>query len=200
MADDSRKFKVVFIGDSTVGKTSLIHNFLKQDVKPTSTLGATSTRVETKIEGQTLILNVWDTAGQDSFRNLVPVYAKGSHAAVIVFDQTNEKSFEHVKDWYDYMMEHVGQIIMVLAANKNDLICEVDFNQVYRWAADHKIEVVRTSATEGTNVDILFETVSKELFKLSQEVKEEKPQAVDIVEEVPQKEKKDQKNKSGCCK
>lgn len=201
MSDDALpKFKVVFIGDSTVGKTSLIHCFLRQDVKPTSTLGATSTRVETTVDGQTIVINVWDTAGQESFKNLVPVYAKGSHAAVIVFDQTNPLSFEHVKDWHSYMMQHVGNIIICLAANKNDLPSQVDFNEVYAWAAEKQVEVIRTSAVERTNVDTLFDTVSRELYKLSQQVKEEPKDEVNIAPEPQENTKKETKPKGGCCK
>lgn len=199
MTDDSLpKFKVVFIGDSTVGKTSLIHCFLRQDVKATSTLGATSTRVETTVEGQTIVINVWDTAGQESFKNLVPIYSKGTHAAVIVFDQTNTTSFEHVKDWYNFMMEQVGHIMIVLAANKNDLPSKVDFNEVYAWAAEKQIEVIRTSAVERTNVDTLFDTVSRELYKMMQQVKEEPKADVQLTEE-PEHGKKEPK-KGGCCK
>jgi small GTP-binding protein len=171
--DQTPKYKVVFVGDSTVGKTSIIHSYLRQDVHPLSTLGATSTRIEARVDSGTVVLNVWDTAGQESLRNLVPVYAKGSQAAIIVFDQTNPNSFEHVKGWYNYITEHVGSILMCLAANKSDLPSEVDFNEVFIWAAEHKVEVVRTSATKGINVDILFETISRELERQNKEKKTE---------------------------
>jgi small GTP-binding protein len=198
------KYKVVFVGDSTVGKTSLIHSYLKQDVHPVSTLGATSTRIEAHIDSTTVILNVWDTAGQESLRNLVPVYAKGSQAAIIVFDQTNSNSFEHVKGWYNYIVEHVGSILICLAANKSDLPSEVDFNEVFVWAAEHKVEVVRTSATNGVNVDTLFETVSRELERQNKEKKSEStepaPQPVTLEAPGQVQDEKQGKSGGGCCK
>jgi small GTP-binding protein len=167
--------KVVFVGDSTVGKTSIIHSFLKQDVNPVSTLGATSTPISVQLETETVNLNVWDTAGQDSLRNLVPIYAKNSEAAIIVFDQSNPSSYEHVSGWFDYLTENVGKLIVCLAANKKDLACEVDFNAVFAWAAEHHAEVVRTSAKEGDNVVTLFETVARALERQKAEKKEEAP-------------------------
>ena len=206
--DTTPTFKVVFVGDTTVGKTSIIHRFLHLDEATTSTLGATSTRVDTSFDGQAMVMNVWDTAGQDNFRNLVPIYAKGSQAAVIVFDQSKLESFEHVKDWYDYLNAHVQNLRIVLAANKSDKPPEVDFNVVYQWASDHNIELIKTSAKDGTNIEALFDTVSKLLCESireheKQEEKKQKaekkqgskePETVNITEE------KKQTNKGGCCK
>lgn len=168
MSDDSGdfKFKVVFVGDSTVGKTSLIHRFIHLDPAVASTTGATSSRAETTVDGKHVVLNVWDTAGQESFRNLVPIYARGSQAAIIVFDQSKKLSFEHVKDWFDYLKEQVGEeIIICIASNKIDLPAEVDMREALTWAAEHNAELIRTSALEGTNVETLFETVSKLLVE-----------------------------------
>jgi small GTP-binding protein len=166
MSDDSGavKYKVVFVGDAKAGKTSLIHSYLNQDVNPVATLGATSTRVEVQVDGSTILLNVWDTAGQESLRNLVPVYAKGSHAAVIVFDVSDPISYEHVPGWYDYIIQNVGDsIVICLAANKSDLPAAVDRNEVFQWAVDHHVQVTSTSAKERVNVEALFETVAREL-------------------------------------
>lgn len=201
--DSSRKFKVVFVGDSTVGKTSIIYSHLNQTVATTSTLGATSTRFEEIVEDQKIILNVWDTAGQESFRNLVPIYAKGSQAAVIVFDQSNAISFEHTKEWYKYLIEQVGNIIIYLAGNKSDLPSEVDFNEVYNWASENNINVVKTSALEGLNVDELFSSVSRDLFKLIKtEEKEPEPVPVMLDEEEAKDVGNEPKQSKGgnCCK
>ena len=171
--DEEIKFKVVFVGDSTVGKTSIIRNFLKMDIEITSTLGATSSKIEATIEGKKIVMNVWDTAGQETFRNLVPVYARSSNAAVIVFDQTNKTSWEHVNEWYNYLSETVGNIYITLVANKSDMDCVIDLNDVYVWASEHKVELIRTSAKDGTNVDTLFDTLSQALFKRYNESKQE---------------------------
>lgn len=198
------KFKVVFVGDSTVGKTSLIHRFLHLDPATTSTLGATSTQIETTVQDQKLILNVWDTAGQDTFRNLVPVYAKNSQAAIIVFDQSNPASFDHVKDWFDYLHQHVGEeLIICLAGNKSDLESKVDYNNVYQWTAENKVQLIRTSAKDGTNVETLFDSVSQELFRLFETEKSKQTEEVQnevVLTQDDEDEKAEKKQKKGCCK
>ncbi|OHS97463.1 Ras-related protein Rab-11A [Tritrichomonas foetus] len=208
MAEEDLKFKIVFVGDTTVGKTSLIHRFLNLDPVNASTTGATSTRAETQVDGKTVILNVWDTAGQETFRNLVPIYAKGSHAAIIVFDQTNQATYDHVDGWYSYIREQVGdKTIICLAANKSDLPPVVPTETALSWAAEHNVEMMRTSAADGTNVETLFETVSRLLVKQNEEEakaaaekkkKEAEAQPVNIAgEEKPSK--KSDKKKDNCC-
>ena len=203
MSEEDLKFKIVFVGDATVGKTSLIHRFLNLDPVNASTTGATSTRAETQVDGKTVILNVWDTAGQETFRNLVPIYAKGSHAAIIVFDQTSQQSYDHVDGWYNYIREQVGEkTIICLAANKSDLPPVVATETALSWAAEHNVEMMRTSAHDGTNVETLFETVSRLLVKQNDELikeeaekkkKEAESQPVNISEDKPKK------KKEGCC-
>lgn len=210
MNEEELKFKVVFVGDTTVGKTSLIHKFLNLDPVNASTTGATSTRAETKIDGKTVILNVWDTAGQETFRNLVPIYAKGSHAAIIVFDQSNEETYQHVESWYNYIQEQVGtNSIICLAANKSDLPPVIPTETALSWAAQHNVEMLRTSASDGTNVEALFETVSRLLVQRSEKIKQEEFEKRKTNEEAnpvnlnqntsKSSKKKNDKKKDNCC-
>lgn len=210
MSDEELKFKIVFVGDTTVGKTSLIHRFLNLDPVNASTTGATSTRAETQVDGKTVVLNVWDTAGQETFRNLVPIYAKGSHAAIIVFDQSNQKTYDHVDGWYNYIREQVGdKTIICLAANKSDLPPVVPTETALSWAAEHNVEMMRTSASDGTNVETLFETVSRLLVQqneklMKEEAERKKKEAennqVNIAsDDYKNSKKKDDKKKDNCC-
>jgi Ras-related protein Rab-5C len=203
MTDEtSPHYKVVFVGDGQVGKTSLIYSYLKQDVNPLSTLGATSTRVQTQVDDLTVILNVWDTAGQESLRDLVPVYARGSNAAVIVFDLQNPNSYEHVQGWYDYIIRNVGEIVICLAANKSDLPEKVDYNEVFQWAADRQIEVTRTSGKEGKNVEVLFETIARELEKRAKQTKgneKSEPGPKPVMIQQPSEKKDGMPRKVDCC-
>jgi small GTP-binding protein len=162
-------YKVVFVGDSAVGKTSLIHNFLKLGPVTSSTLGATSRRLSIDVDDSTVILNLWDTAGQEDLRNLVPIYAKGSHAAVIVFDLTSPISYEHVKQWYEYIIETIGNVIIWIAANKNDLPAVVDRDEARYWASNHNVPLIFTSAKNGENVVDIFEGVARTLEKRERE-------------------------------
>lgn len=193
------KFKVVFVGDSTVGKTSIIHKYLKLDGEIPSTVGATSTRVDTIVNEKQLHLSVWDTAGQETFRNLVPVYAKGANAAVIVFDQSNKMTYEHVSGWYQYLQQHVGDIIIIVAQNKCDLESQVNAAEVFAWAEEHHLQIISTSAKDGTGVSSLFEILSKALYDTvfnhdDDVVISEQPPTVSLHEE-----KKEAEKKKGCC-
>ncbi|EAY12472.1 Ras family protein [Trichomonas vaginalis G3] len=193
------KFKVVFVGDSTVGKTSIIHKYLKLDGEIPSTVGATSTRVDTIVNEKQLHLSVWDTAGQETFRNLVPVYAKGANAAVIVFDQSNKQTYEHVSGWYSYLQQHVGDIIIIVVQNKCDLNCDIDQAEVFQWAEEHHVQVISTSAKDGTGISSLFEILSKALYDTvfnhdEDVVISEQPPAVNL-----EADKKPSHEKKGCC-
>jgi small GTP-binding protein len=164
MDQSTPKYKVVFVGDSRVGKTSLIHRYLKESMEVVSTLGATLTQIEVKLPSHPITLNIWDTAGQEELRNLVPVYAKGSHAAIITFDLSRSETWEHVDGWFNYILQNVGEIIITIAANKSDIgVPVVDYCEVLQWAAEHGVEVTKTSAKEGTNVGALFEFIAGEL-------------------------------------
>lgn len=94
------------------------------------------------------------------------MFAKGSDAAVIVFDQTNLKTYEHVDDWYNYIRTYSGdKTIIYLAANKTDLPPAIPTETSLSWASEHNIKMMNTSATDGTNVKALFETISRHLVK-----------------------------------
>jgi small GTP-binding protein len=102
-ADDDlpNKFKIVLVGDATVGKTSLLNAFIRREVADTATLAATCTAVVSEIDGKPIHLSIWDTAGHETFRNLVTVYARG---AILVFDQSNPTSFQNLPEWYSFLL------------------------------------------------------------------------------------------------
>jgi small GTP-binding protein len=199
--DEGMKYKVVFVGDTKVGKTSLIHSYLKQSLDVVATLGATSTRIEIPLSDGPVILNVWDTSGHEVLRNLVPVYAKGSHAAIIVIDQSEPLACDHLRGWYEYIVQNVGEIVIAVAANKSDLESKIDFNELLRWAADHKVEVTRTSALEGTNVEALFESVAERLEEKSLQANLDAPVENTAVVEIKEQQQQEKTRKEGdCCK
>lgn len=95
------KRKVVFIGDSQVGKTSIINyktEYQMMDrIQPT--IGNNSQDIKIEIDSKEVKLQVWDTAGQEVFRSLVSVYLRGAQAAIIVYDLTREETFSLLNDW-----------------------------------------------------------------------------------------------------
>jgi GTPase SAR1 family protein len=160
------KYKIVLVGDSTVGKTSLLNAFLRQTAPHGSTIGATCTRVISTIDDCHAELHIWAN------RNLVPIYARGSNVAILVFDQTNP-------EWHSFMLEKVGQIPAT-----------VNIELANGWARGNGLQMIRTSAMTGLNVDRLFQGIIESLAKSARE--SDTPKSVLI-------EKSDQTPRTGCC-
>lgn len=118
------KYKVVFLGDQSVGKTSIIHRFIYDsfDDNYQATIGIDFMSHKMYIEDKTIILNLWDTAGQERFKSLIPSYIKDSAVAFVVYDITSLSSFQSIAKWIeDARGLRDDECLIVLAGNKCDL-------------------------------------------------------------------------------
>lgn len=126
------KHKIVFLGDQSVGKTSLITRFMYNtfDTHYSATVGIDFLSKTMYLDGgnsgedgpRTVRLQLWDTAGQERFRALIPSYIRDSHVAIIVYDVSNRGSFESVRRWCQYVHEERGDdAVLVVVGNKRDL-------------------------------------------------------------------------------
>ncbi|EAX99997.1 small GTP-binding protein, putative [Trichomonas vaginalis G3] len=156
------EFKIVFVGDSSVGKTSIIvrysNNLFSSDNQPT--IGAAFVSKEVTSPYGQAILHIWDTAGQERYRSLVPMYSRGSSIAIIVFDTSDEDGFTSVEDWIAKVKEDVTpECKIIVVGNKLDL--EPRFNREYvdDWSKKNDIPVVYASAKSGQGIDLIFQTV-----------------------------------------
>ncbi|CAJ0930362.1 unnamed protein product, partial [Mesorhabditis belari] len=125
LAYRGEKHKVVVLGSSGVGKTSLIyrHKFGEINVPFNATIGASFVTCDMDVKGEQSQLQIWDTAGQERFRSMVPMYMRNAAAAILVYDITNRASFEDIDRWYLELSRICGQAepIIVLVGNKSDL-------------------------------------------------------------------------------
>ena len=162
--------KVTLIGDSSVGKTSIINRFCKNifDQNLSSTLGANYCQKIIEKDGKNIRLDLWDTAGQEKYRAIGRHFYRESHIVCLVYDITNKESFENVKSiWYPELMEHGEKLkIIGLIGNKNDRYLDesVDENSVKEFADEIQALYKKTSALDNTGIDDLFdELISKYL-------------------------------------
>jgi Ras-related protein Rab-5C len=122
----SEYFKVVLVGDSSVGKTSIIEMFSKStfNERQDTTVGPqfTSRFVEVPETGQRIKLQIWDTAGQEKYRSVTPIYYRDAAAAVCVYDVTSKMSLDQAEKWINDLRQYAPKYItLAVAANKCDL-------------------------------------------------------------------------------
>jgi len=163
-----RKFKLVFLGEQSVGKTSLITRFMYDSFDNTyqATIGIDFLSKTMYLEDRTVRLQLWDTAGQERFRSLIPSYIRDSTVAVVVYDVTNINSFQQTNKWIDDVRTERGtDVIIVLVGNKTDLADkrQVSIDEGERKAKELNVMFIETSAKTGYNVKQLFRRVAAAL-------------------------------------
>ncbi|GAB5586237.1 GTPase Ryh1 [Umbelopsis nana] len=170
MSDSSplRKFKLVFLGEQSVGKTSLITRFMYDTFDNTyqATIGIDFLSKTMYLEDRTVRLQLWDTAGQERFRSLIPSYIRDSSVCIIVYDITNRNSFMNTTKWIDDVRAERGNdVIIVLVGNKTDLNDkrQVSIEEGEKKSREYNVMFIETSAKAGHNVKALFRKVGHAL-------------------------------------
>jgi len=163
-----RKFKLVFLGEQSVGKTSLITRFMYDSFDNTyqATIGIDFLSKTMYLEDRTVRLQLWDTAGQERFRSLIPSYIRDSSVAVVVYDITNTNSFQQTNKWIeDVKAERGNDVIIMLVGNKTDLAEKrhVATESGEAKAKELGVMFIETSAKAGHNVKQLFRRVASAL-------------------------------------
>jgi small GTP-binding protein len=153
--------KIVFLGDSNTGKTTIIYKYLNLTQHPFPTIAASSFPIEIAVADSVIHLNCWDTAGQESYRCLVPIYARNAEVACLVFDQSNLASFESLDKWLHYIRSDVGVSRVLLVSNKSDLDPAVPADLVLDFCLAHNLQLITTSALTGTNITFLFKKIAE---------------------------------------
>ncbi|XP_015235203.1 ras-related protein Rab-6A isoform X1 [Cyprinodon tularosa] len=185
-----RKFKLVFLGEQSVGKTSLITRFMYDSFDNTyqATIGIDFLSKTMYLEDRTIRLQLWDTAGQERFRSLIPSYIRDSAAAVVVYDITNVNSFQQTTKWIDDVRTERGSdVIIMLVGNKTDLADkrQVSIEEGERKAKELNVMFIETSAKAGYNVKQLFRRVAAALPGMDATQDKNREDMIDIKLEKP---------------
>ena len=164
----AREVKVVLLGDTGVGKSSLVLRFVTNNFKPysESTIGASFMSKMIMVDGTPIKYQIWDTAGQEKYHSLAPMYYRGAAAAIVVYDITRKASFATLKNWVKELKQLGPEnIVIAIAGNKCDLddAREQPMEAAREYAEEINALFVETSAKEDTNVHELFVNISKRL-------------------------------------
>merc|ERR1712154_333047 len=162
------KYKLVFLGEESVGKTSIITRFMYDHFDDTyqATIGIDFLSKTMYLEDRVLRLQLWDTAGQERFRSLIPSYIRDSSVAIVVYDISNKSSFLNTAKWVEDVREERGDdVVIMMVGNKMDL---GDHRQVTRTEGEEKsnkmgVMFLETSAKSGENIKALFRKVATNL-------------------------------------
>ncbi|XP_053623840.1 ras-related protein Rab-21 [Plodia interpunctella] len=172
-AGGTYNFKVVLLGEGCVGKTSLLLRYIedKFNDKHLTTLQATFLNKKLNINGKRINLSIWDTAGQEKFHALGPIYYRNSNGAILVYDITDEDSFGKVKNWVKELKKMLGaDIVLFIAGNKIDLEHErtVSLEEAESYANMVGAKHFYTSAKLNQGVEDLFLDLTQEMVERSE--------------------------------
>ena len=162
MSKEMITYKILILGDSTVGKTAFIVRFCEGRFEEDSltTIGLDSkvkfiSRQEKKIQ-----LQIWDTAGQERFRSLSKNYYKGADGILLMYDISNYESFKHIKNWITDIKNNIGvpmeKLALIVIGNKSDLPDDkrkVDKNDIETFQNTHGLKIIEASAKIDKNVN-----------------------------------------------
>ena len=162
--------KVVLIGNSAVGKTSIISQYIYNSSEPNHvpTIGIDFFAKTLNINGQTLRLQIWDTAGQERYMSVNKNIFQRVQGIILMYDITNRDSFDHLSRWIDLINKNVSNKPFILVGNKLDLSNEeriVAKEEGEKVALDNNIEFFEGSGSSGENVDKIFSAISDKVYK-----------------------------------
>jgi small GTP-binding protein len=164
------QFKLVLLGESSVGKSSLVLRFVKGQFHEfqESTIGAAFLTQTVQIDDTTVKFEIWDTAGQERYHSLAPMYYRGAQAAIVVYDISNKETFQKAQTWIKELQRQASpNIVIALAGNKVDLANkrQVTYDEAKAYADECSLLFMETSAKTAANVMDIFTSIAKKLPK-----------------------------------
>ena len=169
-------FKIVIVGDSGVGKSCLLLRFADDTFNESyiCTIGVDFRFRTFTVDGKQVKLQIWDTAGQERYRTITNAYYRGANGVILVFDKTDQKSFENIESWRSEVEKYSDNAIKIMVGNKSDQEenFEVTLAQAEQKSAALGIPYVEASAFSGKNVETIFETISRLLIENNEKMRQ----------------------------
>jgi len=169
-------FKLLIIGDSGVGKSSLLLRFADNTFSGSyiTTIGVDFKIRTIEVDNEKVKLQIWDTAGQERFRTITSTYYRGTHGVIVVYDVTNGDTFANVKRWLHEIDQNCDVVNRILVGNKNDdpnrkVVLTED---AQRFAQQMGIQLFETSAKDNINVEEMFNSITRMVLRTKKEQKD----------------------------
>jgi GTPase SAR1 family protein len=187
---NSTQLKLLLIGDSAVGKTSLLLRYMDDKFSQSfvSTIGIDFKVKQTSIDGQNVRMQIWDTAGQERFRTITTSYFRGAHGILLAFDLTERRTFLSVENWVRQITDHLkaqgsndgdekqedggDDVALILVGTKSDMVEKLQVTEVegQALAAKHQMRFFATSAKFNSNVKEAFDALARSALIKSQKL------------------------------
>lgn len=169
MNNKTKNYKIVIIGDAAVGKTMISNAILnvpfREEYQPSVGASIVNIQYTNDLTGDTFCISLWDTAGQEEYQSLAPIFYQDAQAAVIVYDVQKELTFQHIHFWHDLFLQHiqltdnkfiiVGNKIDLRKDNQEDTSTFVSTEKGLECACSIEADFIETSAKTGENISTL---------------------------------------------
>ena len=199
-------YKIIIIGDTGVGKSNILSRYLKDEFREDSksTVGVELGTKFLKIKDMGAKLQIWDTAGQERYKSITSSYYKGSHGCFIVYDITNEKTFENVDNWFKQAQKEASkEVSIILVGNKCDLENE---RKISKEKGEEKAKTLNCpffeiSALSKIKIEDIFTEMINNIFEKTGGGKndEDDIEIINDNDNAVNLDAKEQPKKKGCC-
>ncbi|KAL7719683.1 Rab6 [Entamoeba marina] len=186
--ENINRYKVVFIGDCSVGKTCIIGRFTTKDYEMDydATVGTDFITQIVDLDNSKIELQIWDTAGQERYRSLIPSYIRGASVVIIVYDVCDRVSFNNVDKWFKEVQD-LDETLVYVVGNKVDEPQEVRKEEGMQKSYQLQCRFIETSAKKDIGIKDLFIDVAENLVNTPPKTSQT-PIRIDV-----------EKNSDGCC-
>ena len=200
----SYQFKLILLGDSGVGKSSLLHSYMKEEFQDNipCTINADFKIKKLKIDPYTIVnITIWDTCGQEKYRAMTNLYFKDSNGIILLYDVIDKNSFYGINSWLNEIYKNINEdeISIILVGNKIDLEQRsISYEEGKAFAEKNNLLFCECSSKNGKNIDMVFNLIIKDIINKKNFNDSKNISPTDSVKaNCPKKLKR--KNKVGCC-